>query len=152
MFLLTIHVQTNLLNWIILFINSFRNEGLSPSCIDLSFDGFGSISWHCIWYFRLFPTIFGLPIFFSGLSTTDETLVVEMRIWCIKIGNVFALHPTPPMSLVLVKDTGRDDCTCGHQAGSAAHLILRGNKQGYVKFRTGITTYRDSNKQGVPHT
>jgi hypothetical protein len=26
------------------------------------------------------------------LSTTDETLVVEMRIWCIKIGNVFALH------------------------------------------------------------
>jgi hypothetical protein len=29
---------------------------------------------------------------FSGLSTTDETLVVEMRIWCIKIGNVFALH------------------------------------------------------------
>jgi hypothetical protein len=25
-------------------------------------------------------------------STTDETLVVEMRIWCIKIGNVFALH------------------------------------------------------------
>jgi hypothetical protein len=30
--------------------------------------------------------------FFSGLSTTDETLVVEMRIWCIKIGNVFALH------------------------------------------------------------
>jgi hypothetical protein len=32
--------------------------------------------------------------FFSGLSTTDETLVVEMRIWCIKIGNVFALHAT----------------------------------------------------------
>jgi hypothetical protein len=26
------------------------------------------------------------------ISTTDETLVVEMRIWCIKIGNVFALH------------------------------------------------------------
>ena len=33
--------------------------------------------------------------FFSGLSTTDETLVVEMRIWCIKIGNVFALHFNP---------------------------------------------------------
>jgi hypothetical protein len=46
------------------FINSFRNEGLSPSCIDLSFDGFGSISWHSIWYFRLFLTIFGLPTFF----------------------------------------------------------------------------------------
>ena len=32
---------------------------------------------------------------FSGLSTTDETLVVELRIWCIKIGNVFALHFNP---------------------------------------------------------
>ena len=42
---------------------------------------------------RLFPTIFELPTF-SGLSTTDETLVVEMRIWCIKIGNVFALRFT----------------------------------------------------------
>jgi hypothetical protein len=39
-------------------------DRLSPSCIDLSFDGFGSISWHSIWYFRLFPTIFGLPTFF----------------------------------------------------------------------------------------
>jgi hypothetical protein len=34
---------------------------------------------------------FGLPTF-SGPSTTDETLLVEMRIWCIKIGIVLALH------------------------------------------------------------
>jgi hypothetical protein len=27
------------------FINSSQNEGLSPSCISLSFNGFGSISW-----------------------------------------------------------------------------------------------------------
>jgi hypothetical protein len=27
------------------FINSSQNEGLPPSCIALSFDGFGSISW-----------------------------------------------------------------------------------------------------------
>jgi hypothetical protein len=33
------------------FINSSENEGLSPSCIALSFDGFGSISWHTIWVF-----------------------------------------------------------------------------------------------------
>jgi hypothetical protein len=33
-----------------------------------------------------------------GLSTTDETLVVEMRIWCIKIGNVFALHQALSLS------------------------------------------------------
>jgi hypothetical protein len=37
-------------------------------------------------------TLFSDFQLFSGLSTTDETLVVEMRIWCIKIGNVFALH------------------------------------------------------------
>jgi hypothetical protein len=27
-------------------INSSQEEGLSPSCIALSFDGFGSILWH----------------------------------------------------------------------------------------------------------
>jgi hypothetical protein len=37
------------------------------------------------------PFFFGLPTF-SGPSTTDETLLVEMRIWCIKIGIVLALH------------------------------------------------------------
>jgi hypothetical protein len=31
------------------FKNSIQNEGLSPSCIVLSFDRFGSISWHSIW-------------------------------------------------------------------------------------------------------
>jgi hypothetical protein len=29
---------------------------------------------------------------FFGLSTTEETLVFEMRIWCIKIGIVLILH------------------------------------------------------------
>jgi hypothetical protein len=29
---------------------------------------------------------------FFGLSTTEETLLVEMRIWCIKIGIVLVLH------------------------------------------------------------
>jgi hypothetical protein len=41
--------------------------------------------------FGSFPQFSDFQLF-SGLSTTDETLVVEMRIWCIKIGNVFALH------------------------------------------------------------
>jgi cbb3-type cytochrome oxidase subunit 1 len=76
------------------FINSSQNEGLSPSCIALSFDGFGSISWHSIWFFRLF-TIFFLISNFFGLSTTEETCVVEMRIWCIKIGIVLVLHFNP---------------------------------------------------------
>ena len=45
-------------------------------------------------FFRLF-TLFS--IFFStsnffGPSTTDETSLVEMRIWCIKIGIVLVLH------------------------------------------------------------
>jgi hypothetical protein len=30
------------------FKNSSPNEGLSPSCIALSFNGFGLISWHSI--------------------------------------------------------------------------------------------------------
>jgi hypothetical protein len=30
------------------FVNSSQNEGLSPSGIALSFDGFGSISWHSV--------------------------------------------------------------------------------------------------------
>jgi hypothetical protein len=29
---------------------------------------------------------------FFGLSTTDETALVEMRIWCIKIDIVLLLH------------------------------------------------------------
>jgi hypothetical protein len=32
---------------------------------------------------------------FFGLSTTDETWLVEMRIWCIKIGIVLVLHFNP---------------------------------------------------------
>jgi hypothetical protein len=37
-------------NIIHLFINSSQNEGLSPSGITLSIDGFGSISWHYVWF------------------------------------------------------------------------------------------------------
>jgi hypothetical protein len=32
------------------FVNSSQNEGLSPSGIALSFDGFVSISWHPVWF------------------------------------------------------------------------------------------------------
>jgi hypothetical protein len=45
------------------FIHSTQNEGLSPSCIALSFDGFGSISWHSIW------VLSALSYFFSGFPT-----------------------------------------------------------------------------------
>jgi hypothetical protein len=46
---------------------------------------------------RFIRFIFINHIFFSdfqlfGLSTTDETSLVEMRIWCIKIGIVLVLH------------------------------------------------------------
>jgi hypothetical protein len=30
------------------FRNIIQNKGLSPSCIALSFDGFGTISWHSV--------------------------------------------------------------------------------------------------------
>jgi hypothetical protein len=48
------------------FINSSQNEGLSPSYISLSFDGFGSISWHSVLVFRLsnsFYILIGFPTF-----------------------------------------------------------------------------------------
>jgi hypothetical protein len=55
----------------------------------LSFHGFDSISWHSIWGFfsRLlysFQDFFSISNFF-GPSTTEETWVVEMYIWCIEI-------------------------------------------------------------------
>jgi hypothetical protein len=81
------------------FLNSSQNERLSPSCIHVavSFDGFGSISWHCLVLFPLFYrfTIFWISNFF-GLSLTEETLLVEMRIWCIKIGIVLVWHINVP--------------------------------------------------------
>jgi hypothetical protein len=57
----------------------------------------------CIWILQLFYYVldffrlFYLNHIFSdfqpfGLSTTDETSLVEMRIWCIKIGIVLVLH------------------------------------------------------------
>jgi hypothetical protein len=49
---------------------------------------------HMVMIYGSFPLFSDFQLF-SGLSTTDETLVVEMRIWCIKIGNVFALHYIP---------------------------------------------------------
>ena len=44
--LLKIRIWVKLLRKKVNFINSTRNEGLSPSCTALSFDGFGWISWH----------------------------------------------------------------------------------------------------------
>jgi hypothetical protein len=51
------------------FMNSSQNEGLSPSGIALSFDGFGSISWHSIGVFSgsytVFTIVFGFPTFLA---------------------------------------------------------------------------------------
>jgi hypothetical protein len=41
-------------------------------------------SFHKFFFFRISN--------FFGLSTTEETEVVEMRIWCIKIDIVLVLH------------------------------------------------------------
>jgi hypothetical protein len=48
------------------FINASQNEGLSPLCIALSFDGFGSISWHRIWFFRLLYRFHNFSFFFPS--------------------------------------------------------------------------------------
>jgi hypothetical protein len=69
----------------------------SPSCIALSFDGFGSISWPSIWFFRLFYSLHNISDYqlFRPQSTTDESWLVEMRIWCIQIGIVLVLYFNP---------------------------------------------------------
>jgi hypothetical protein len=42
------------------FMNSYLNEGLSPSCIALSVDRFGSILCHSIGFYRLFYSFYTL--------------------------------------------------------------------------------------------
>jgi hypothetical protein len=44
--------------------------------------------------FTVFTIIFRISNFF-GLSITEETLLVEMRIWCINIGIVLFLDFNP---------------------------------------------------------
>ena len=41
--------------------------------------------------FTVLTTFYRISNFF-GLSTADETWLVEMHIWCIKIGIVLVLH------------------------------------------------------------
>jgi hypothetical protein len=55
------------------FINSSQNEGLTPSFIAPSFDGFGSISWLFVWFISdlsQFSHYFLISNFF-GLSITS---------------------------------------------------------------------------------
>jgi hypothetical protein len=59
----------------VILINSSQNEGLSPSCIALSFNAFGSVSWRsmgdfsALLQFSLFVSDFQ---FFFDLSATEE--------------------------------------------------------------------------------
>jgi hypothetical protein len=57
------------------FVNASQNKGLSAFGIALSFDEFGSISWHSFWFscdgsysFHFFPRIYN----FFDLSITEE--------------------------------------------------------------------------------
>ena len=61
-------------------INSFQNEGLSPSCIALSFKRFGSISWHSIWGF--FPGCFTVFTIFRISNLFGIPFIVHS--YCIK--------------------------------------------------------------------
>jgi hypothetical protein len=70
----------------------------SPSCIALSFDGFGSISWHSVLedfsspllQFSHFVRISNL--FDLGIIEDTCTLLVEMPFWSIRIGILLVLH------------------------------------------------------------
>jgi hypothetical protein len=46
-------------------------------------------------FYKFHNFVFRISNFF-GLSTTEETWLVEMRIWCIKIGIVSVLHYPDP--------------------------------------------------------
>jgi hypothetical protein len=53
------------------FINSSQNEGLSPSCIALSFGGFGSISGHFAYVLTVFTIISDFILFRSDHHWRD---------------------------------------------------------------------------------
>jgi hypothetical protein len=55
------------------FMNSSQNKGLSPSCIALSFNGFGSIPWHSLRFFGSFTvfTILRIANFFGPYHWRD---------------------------------------------------------------------------------
>jgi hypothetical protein len=76
------------------FVNSSQNEGLSLPGIALSFHGYSSISRHSIWFSS--DGSFSFPLFwisnFFDPGIIEETWLVEMHIWCIKIGNVLVLY------------------------------------------------------------
>jgi hypothetical protein len=81
--------------WFLVYVR----VSLCPSGKAPSFDGFGSISWHSILVFirrlfHIFFTFFRISNVFN-LSITEEAWVVEVRIWCINIGNVLVLHFNP---------------------------------------------------------
>jgi hypothetical protein len=78
----------------VIYANFFsQNEGLSPSWIALSFDGFGSISWHSVVFVRLYHSF--LQLFFGFPTFSAWASLVEMHIQCIKIGIVLVLHLNP---------------------------------------------------------
>jgi cbb3-type cytochrome oxidase subunit 1 len=78
-----------------MFINSSQCEGLyfphaklCPSTDLAQFHG----TYLVFSALAQFSHIFSRISNFFGQSATGETIVVEMRIWCIKIGIVLVLH------------------------------------------------------------
>jgi hypothetical protein len=56
------------------FVNSSQNKGLYPSEIGPSFDGFGSISWHAVWFSSNSSFIFHI---FSRISKFVDLSIAE---------------------------------------------------------------------------
>jgi hypothetical protein len=80
-----------------------EDEGLSPSYIALSFDGFGSISWYSIQFFQLlysFQKVFvGFPTF-SARVPLKKLKIFEMGLTAGVTGQQRML--TPPRHLILL--------------------------------------------------
>jgi hypothetical protein len=61
-----------------------QNEGLSPSFIALSFDGFDSISWHSVWFFfsahiQFSQCFFGFPTFSARVLSSRNAHLVHQN-------------------------------------------------------------------------
>ena len=72
--------------------NSYQNSRLSPSGIALILLSIWlqSLALHCSLLLKFKCHVTDFQNF--GLSITEETYFVEMRIWCIKIGTVYDLY------------------------------------------------------------
>jgi hypothetical protein len=118
------------------FYNSSQSEELSPSCIALSLDRCGSISWHNIWFFRLFYSFHNFlsdfQLFWPEYHWRDLSSLVHQN-WC-RIRFTFHTGFDDRYSYILNFGWGRIAGVTSKQRMSTPpwHLILPLHMSGFV--------------------